>query len=259
MSSRGVELGDVAAEFHQRTRAIRCRCGSCCTAHNAKARSPRSAPAGATVGTCASSRRSRSRNGRRVLGRYLGQLRPTDRAVLSSLSCIGGEFDLDDAAAAAAQPPDVVAQALWACLELRLLEALDSGGRRIANAISRDARYRFSHDRVAEAAREGMSDNATRDAHLRIGRAWSNRGRPAVRGRAPRRYPDVVTDGRRRARSVRRGAAACGTEGEGAGLVPVGAQHCRNGWACSVNSVGKDTLPNQGAAARRRRSRAAGR
>src|SRR6202012_5652836 len=78
------------------------------------------------------------------LGGYLGQLDPPDRAVLSSLSCFGGEFDLDDATAAAAQPPDVVARALWACLELRLLEAVDSGGRRIANAISRDARYRFT-------------------------------------------------------------------------------------------------------------------
>ena len=91
------------------------------------------------------------------LGRYLDQLRPTDREVLSSLSCVGGEFDLDDATAAAAQSPDVVARALWACLELRLLEALDGGGRRITNAISRDARYRFSHDRVVEAARAGLS------------------------------------------------------------------------------------------------------
>ena len=64
----------------------------------------------------------------------------------------------------------MVARALWACLELRLVEAVDSGGRRIANAISRDARYRFSHDRVAEAARVGLSDDAIRETHLRIGR-----------------------------------------------------------------------------------------
>ena len=48
------------------------------------------------------------------LGRFLDQLRPVDRQVLSSLACIGREFDLDDAAAAAAEPADVVAQALWA-------------------------------------------------------------------------------------------------------------------------------------------------
>ncbi|CAG6938285.1 AAA family ATPase [Mycobacterium avium subsp. paratuberculosis] len=104
------------------------------------------------------------------LGRYLDQLRSADREVLSALSCIGGEFDLDDAAAAAARTPDVVAHALWACLELRLLEALDMTGQRISNAISRDARYRFSHDRVAEAARAGLSPDEMRAVHLRIGR-----------------------------------------------------------------------------------------
>jgi len=96
--------------------------------------------------------------------------------VLSSLTCIGGEFDLGDATTAAAQPPDVVAQALWSALELRLLEAVDSGGRRITNTISRDARYRFSHDRVAEAARDGLSDDAQRETHLRIARRLVEQG-----------------------------------------------------------------------------------
>ena len=35
-----------------------------------------------------------------------------------------------------------------------MLDTVDSRGQRIANAISREARYRFSHDRVAEAARD---------------------------------------------------------------------------------------------------------
>jgi predicted ATPase/class 3 adenylate cyclase len=104
------------------------------------------------------------------LGRYLDELRAGDREVLSSLSCIGGEFDLDDATAAASRSPDVVAHALWACLELRLLEAVDGGGQRISNAISRDARYRFSHDRVVEASRAGLSADDMRAIHLRIGR-----------------------------------------------------------------------------------------
>lgn len=104
------------------------------------------------------------------MGRYLDQLRPTDREVLRSLTCIGAEFDLDDAVAAAAQPPDAVAQALWAALELRQVEALDNRGQRIANAISHDARYRFSHDRVAEVAGNGLSAEARRETHLRIGR-----------------------------------------------------------------------------------------
>ncbi len=45
-----------------------------------------------------------------------------------------------------------------------------AGGRRITNTISRDARYRFSHDRVAEAARVGLSEDDKREIHLRVGR-----------------------------------------------------------------------------------------
>ncbi len=171
VSGRVVELGDVAAEFHHRTQ------GNPLQVRQLLYRAQRE---GALIPVGPGGHPSWdlrvlssievSATAAEFLARYLGQLRPNDRAVLSSLSCIGGEFDLADATAAAAQPPDVVAQALWACLELRLLEAVDSAGRRIANAISRDARYRFSHDRVAEAARVALSEDAKRETHLRIGR-----------------------------------------------------------------------------------------
>ncbi|AKK27210.1 AAA family ATPase [Mycobacterium sp. EPa45] len=166
-----VEMGDVAAEFHHRTGgnplAVRQlfyraqREGALITAGPAghpswDLRVLTSIEVSATTAE--------------FLGRYLDQLRPADRAVLSSLACIGGEFDLDDATAAAAESPDIVARALWACLELRLIEALDAGGQRITNAISRDARYRFSHDRIAEAARAGLSASDARAIHLRVGR-----------------------------------------------------------------------------------------
>jgi predicted ATPase len=150
VSGRGVELGDVAAEFQHRTG------GNPLQVRQLLYRAQRE---GALTPVGPGGRPSWdlrvlaslevTATAAEFLGRYLSQLSPQDRSVLSSLSCFGGEFDLNDATAAAAQPPDVVAQALWACLELRLLEAVDSGGRRIANAISRDARYRFSHDRVA--------------------------------------------------------------------------------------------------------------
>jgi predicted ATPase/class 3 adenylate cyclase len=177
VSGRGVELGDVAAEFQHRTGGnplqvrqllYRAQREGALTPVGADGRFSWDLRVLASIEVTATAAE--------FLGRYLGQLRPNDRAVLSSLSCIGGEFDLDDATAAAAEPPDVVAQALWACLELRLLEAVDSGGRRITNAISRDARYRFSHDRVAEAARDGLSDDAKRDTHLRIGRRLVEQG-----------------------------------------------------------------------------------
>lgn len=168
---RSVELGDVAAEFHHRTG------GNPLQVRQLLYRAQRE---GALVAVGPSGHPSWdlrvltsievSATAAEFLGRYLDQLRPTDREVLSSLACIGGEFDLDDATAAAARSPDVVAHALWACLELRLLDALDVAGQRITNAISRDARYRFSHDRVAEAARAGVSEDDMRAVHLRIGR-----------------------------------------------------------------------------------------
>ena len=227
VSGRVVELGDVAAEFHQRTQ------GNPLQVRQLLYRAQREGaliPVGPAGSPSWDLRVLASIEVTATAAEFLRPLprpaAPDDRAVLSSLSCIGGEFDLDDATAAAAQPPDVVAQALWACLELRLLEALDSGGRRIANAISRDARYRFSHDRVAEArARTACPTTPYAQTHLRIGR-WlvAAGGRPVVRGRAPRRHRRTGARRRRRAHSVRRGVPACGAKGAGAGLVPVGAR-----------------------------------
>jgi predicted ATPase/class 3 adenylate cyclase len=168
---QSVEMGDVAAEFHHRTggnplqvRQLLYR------AQREGALTPVGPDGHPSWDLRVLTSIEVSATSAEFLGRYLDQLRPTDREVLSSLSCIGGEFDLDDATAAAARSPDVVAHALWACLELRLLEALDGGGQRITNAISRDARYRFSHDRVAEAASAGLSADDMRAIHLRLGR-----------------------------------------------------------------------------------------
>jgi predicted ATPase/class 3 adenylate cyclase len=174
---RGVDLGDVAAEFHHRTQ------GNPLQVRQLLYRAQRE---GALIPVGSGGRPTWdlrvltsieiTATSAEFLGQYLDQLRTHDRTVLSSLACIGGEFDLADATAAAAQPADVVAQALWAGLELRLLEAFDSCGQRIANAISREARYRFSHDRVTEAARQGLSDSDRRETHLRIGRRLAELG-----------------------------------------------------------------------------------
>jgi predicted ATPase/class 3 adenylate cyclase len=174
---RAVELGDVAAEFHHRTggnplqvRQLLYR------AQREGALTPVGAGGRPTWDLRVLTSIEVSATTAEFLGRYLDQLRPNDRAVLGSLACIGGEFDLNDAAAAAAQPTDVAAQALWSGLELRLIEAVDSRGQRITNTISREARYRFSHDRVAEAARADLSDDAQRETHLRIARRLVNQG-----------------------------------------------------------------------------------
>lgn|GEM_PF-2600621 len=168
---QSVEMADVAAEFHHRTG------GNPLQVRQLLYRAQRE---GALIPSAGGGHPSWdlrvltsievSASAAEFFAGYLAQLGQKDRAVLSSLACIGGEFDLDDATAAAAESPDVVAHALWACQELRLLEALDGAGQRITNAISRDARYRFSHDRVSEAARTGLSPDDMRAVHLRIGR-----------------------------------------------------------------------------------------
>ena len=174
---RGVELGEVAAEFHHRTQGNPLQVRQLLYRAQREGALTRVGAGGLpTWDLRVLTSIEITATAAEFLGKYLDQLRTMDRAVLGSLACIGGEFDLADAVAAAAQPADVVAQALWSGLELRLLEAIDSRGQRIANAISREAWYRFSHDRVAEAAREGMSDDALRETHLRIGRRLAELG-----------------------------------------------------------------------------------
>lgn len=114
-------------------------------------------------------------DGAEFFARAVGQLRPTDQRILGALACIGQEFDLVDAAAAVAQPVEDVAGAMWAALDLRLLDAVDSRGRRLTEVIDRSVHYRFSHDRVAEAARSGLSEENRREVHLRIGRVLAER------------------------------------------------------------------------------------
>ncbi|CDO09835.1 cyclase [Mycolicibacterium cosmeticum] len=171
VSGPSVELGDVAREFHHRTdgnplqvRQLLYR------AQQVGALVPAGPEGRPRWDLRILSSIEMSASTAEFLGRYLDQLRPVDRDVLRSLTVIGSEFDLADATAAAAAPPDTVAQTLWTALELRLIEALDRDGKRIGNAISQDARYRFSHDKVKESAREGLSPEDARRTHLRIGR-----------------------------------------------------------------------------------------
>ncbi|MEO3760785.1 AAA family ATPase [Mycobacterium sp. B14F4] len=174
---RGLELSDVAAEFHHRTGGNPLQVRQ--LLHRAQQE-------GALVPVGAGGRPTWdlrvlasievSATAAEFLGDYLDKLRPADLEVLSALACIGGEFDLADASAAAGRAPDVVAQALWAGQEFRLIDAVDSRGQRIHNAISRDARYRFSHDRLAEVARDRLPPDEQRAVHLRLGRHIVERG-----------------------------------------------------------------------------------
>jgi predicted ATPase len=102
---RAVELGDVAAEFHHRTGGNPLQVRQ--LLHRAQregALTPVGPGGRPTWDLRVLTSIEVSATAGEFIGRYLGQLRPTDRAVLSSLACIGGEFDLDDETAAAAQP-----------------------------------------------------------------------------------------------------------------------------------------------------------
>jgi predicted ATPase/class 3 adenylate cyclase len=168
---RTAELGDVATEFHHRTGGnplqVRQLLGQ---AQRAGALSRPGAGGRLAWDLPALTAIEITANVAELLGRAIEQLRPADRAALSALACIGHEFDLADAAAAAGQPAEEVARAVWAALDIRLLEALDSHGRRVAQVIDRETRYRFSHDRVADTARGRLSEEDQSQVHLRIGR-----------------------------------------------------------------------------------------
>ncbi len=87
-----------------------------------------------------------------LLGRALDQLARDDAAIVGAMACLGVECTLADVVAASAEPLERVGRAVWAALDLRLIEAVDEAGRRVAPVIDHTVRYRFSHDRVAEAA-----------------------------------------------------------------------------------------------------------
>ncbi len=112
-----------------------------------------------------------------LVGGALERLRPAAAATLAALACIGREFDLDEAAGAAGLPLAEVARAVWEALELRLLDAVDVAGRRVEPVIDHGVRYRFSHDRVAEAARSRLDEDSQRQVHLRLGRQLSRQAR----------------------------------------------------------------------------------
>ncbi|MCP9275473.1 AAA family ATPase [Mycolicibacterium arenosum] len=177
VTGKGVELGDVAVEFHHRTAGnplqvrqllYRAQHQGALIAEGAGGQPTWDLRVLESIEVTATSAE--------FLGSYLDQLGLADREILAKLTCLGADFDLDDATLAADESPDVVVHALWSALELRLLEAVDSGGRRITNAISRDARYRFSHDHILEAARSVLSVDEEREAHLRVGRRLARLG-----------------------------------------------------------------------------------
>lgn len=97
------------------------------------------------------------------------QMTPEHARILSDVACIGGPFTLRTAAESSGVSGSDAAEALWDALGLRLIEPVSGEQRRI-RVVDADTTYRFTHDRVAEAAIARIDGPARQRAHLRYGR-----------------------------------------------------------------------------------------
>ena len=111
-----------------------------------------------------------------VLGRALDELAPEDAALVGAMACLDGDFGLADLVAATAVPPEAVGRAVWSALELRLIDAVDATGHRLAPVLDHAARYRFVHDRVAEEAVARLPVDVARAVHRRVGIGLADHG-----------------------------------------------------------------------------------
>ena len=108
-----------------------------------------------------------------MLGK-LGRLASGPQQLLQLAACIGHEFDSETLACVSGHSPKELESQLWAALSEGLLVPLD-GNYRYGLTGSEDtpsvnARFRFLHDRVQQAAYQQLDDNQRRRAHLKIGR-----------------------------------------------------------------------------------------
>lgn len=102
----------------------------------------------------------------------LRDFKPATQRVLTTAACIGNEFDLDLLARINDSTPADVAASLWEPLRDDLIQPLSDDYKAVAVGDSSDVlsvQYRFSHDRVQQAAYE-LSDAAEHEAiHARLG------------------------------------------------------------------------------------------
>src|SRR5262249_37701749 len=95
-----------------------------------------------------------------LVAAQIGRLPNDARDAVQSAACVGGRFDLALLSAATGHSPDDLRGALWPAVEAGLLVPRDA-----------ESSYTFVHDRVRQAAYDGLDDNARAKAHLEIGRS----------------------------------------------------------------------------------------
>jgi diguanylate cyclase (GGDEF)-like protein len=104
--------------------------------------------------------------------------------LLSAMACLGGQVDVELLTAATGLPADTVDQLLAPALEDGLL-VLGTGGAHRAGQV-----VRFRHDRVQQAAYEGLAPPDRRALHLSLARALA--GTPELVGMAAEQYLPAV-------------------------------------------------------------------
>ncbi|MCA9700758.1 MAG: AAA family ATPase, partial [Myxococcales bacterium] len=117
------------------------------------------------------------------MGERLGRLPAASRRVLELAACIGHRFELGTLAQIGEQAIAAVVAALWPALEQGVIVALDEGYRyllrtwpegegdaaEVAASVA-TVGFRFLHDRVQQAAYDGIAEDQRPRLHLQIGR-----------------------------------------------------------------------------------------
>jgi predicted ATPase len=98
----------------------------------------------------------------------LHRLEPNARAVIEFAACVGSEFDLDQLCELSLRERDSVERGLFALSDTGLILPSRNG-------------FRFAHDRIREAARALLSEEARTELHYRIAQLLLERTREAER------------------------------------------------------------------------------
>ncbi|MEO5369481.1 MAG: AAA family ATPase [Magnetococcus sp. DMHC-1] len=94
----------------------------------------------------------------------------TTQRLLQLAACIGATFDLDTLAMVSQTGRKAVAEALWPALDGLIVVALTREHQLARHLEQGDFRYRFSHDRLQEAAYHAIDEAERAWVHLTVGR-----------------------------------------------------------------------------------------
>jgi predicted ATPase/signal transduction histidine kinase/tRNA A-37 threonylcarbamoyl transferase component Bud32 len=110
-----------------------------------------------------------------LMAERIRRLPEVSRRILERAACLGNTFDLATLALVWGQAPTRTAADLRPALEASVVVPTSAGYRFVADESASSVGYRFSHDRVQQAAASLMSPAERAATHLAIGRLLSSR------------------------------------------------------------------------------------